>query len=477
MMCQPEVRAARPAAQGSAPPRSPWIGFSAVAVGTVMATLDGSIVNVALPTLRRELAASYAGVEWIVAGYLLVISATLLALGRLGDLVGYRRVYVGGLLLFTLGSGLCGAAPGLGPLVAARAVQALGAAATMAMGPAIVTAIFPREKRGRALGGVASVVALGLTLGPALGGVIIQKLSWRWIFLPNLPIGVLGAFWAARVLPGIGARAGARMDHAGATLLAIALGGGIAAIQTAPGGGARPLACAAAAIAAAAALVAHIRRSRAPVLDAALFRNRAFTAGSLAGLLCYAALFHSTLLTPFFLAQVKGLGARDLGVMLTAIPLALSVASPVAGRLSDRFGPRLLCPLGAAFLALGLGSLAGAGPELGLPAIALRLAACGLGMGLFQPPNNSAVMGSLPRDRLGSGGGMLSTARNLGMVMGIALAGAIFRARGGAGPEQFLAGYRAALLAGAAAAIAAGAVSLVRDPGAPRVKVEAPGSP
>jgi EmrB/QacA subfamily drug resistance transporter len=450
-----------------------------------MATLDGSIVNVALPTLRRELAASYAGVEWIVAGYLLVISATLLALGRLGDLVGYRRVYVGGLLLFTLGSGLCGVAPGLGPLVAARAVQALGASATMSMGPAIVTAIFPREKRGRALGGVASVVALGLTLGPALGGLIIQHLSWRWIFLPNLPIGVLGALWAGRVLPLIGARAEARMDHAGAALLAVALGGGIAAVQSAPGGGAGPLAAAATAIAAGVALAAHARRSPAPVLDPALLRDRVFTAGSLAGLLSYAALFHSTLLTPFFLAQVKGLGARDLGAMLTAIPLALSVASPVAGRLSDRFGPRVLCPLGAAFLALGLATLARAGPEHGLGSIALRLAACGLGMGLFQPPNNSAVMGSLPRDRLGSGGGMLSTARNLGMVSGIALAGAIFRARGGPGPDAFLAGYRAALLAGAAVAIAAGAVSLVRDPGWPgedgrvarRVKGGAPGSP
>ena len=184
------------------PARSPWLGFSAVAVGTVMATLDGSIVNVALPTLRRDLQASYAGVEWIIAGYLLVISAVLLSAGRLGDLLGYRRVYSGGLLLFTFGSGLCGAANALSALVVARAVQALGAAAMMAMGPAIVTAIFPPERRGRALGAITSVVAIGLTLGPTLGGFIVQQLSWRWIFLPNLPIGVAGALWAAKVLPG-----------------------------------------------------------------------------------------------------------------------------------------------------------------------------------------------------------------------------------------------------------------------------------
>ncbi|HEX8908757.1 MAG TPA: MFS transporter, partial [Anaeromyxobacteraceae bacterium] len=190
-----------PAGASAEPARSPWLGFSAVAVGTFMATLDGSIVNVALPTLRRELRAALSGVEWVVTAYLLVISVALLTAGRLGDLLGHRRVYVGGMLLFTLGSGLCGLAPGLDVLVAARAVQALGACAMMAMGPAVVTAIFPAHQRGRALGSVASVVALGLTAGPPLGGLIVQQLSWRWIFFVNLPVGVAGAVWAARALP------------------------------------------------------------------------------------------------------------------------------------------------------------------------------------------------------------------------------------------------------------------------------------
>src|SRR3990172_4636097 len=220
--------------------RSPWLGFSAVAVGTVMATLDGSIVNVALPTLRRDLGASFAGVEWVIAGYLLVISAVLLSAGRLGDLLGYRRVYTGGLLLFTVGSGFCGAAHELDALVAARAVQGLGASAMMAMGPAIVTAIFPPERRGRALGAITSVVAIGLTLGPTLGGFIVQHLSWRWIFLPNLPIGVAGAIWASRVLPGPRPPSPARLDPLGALLLAVALGAGVAAVQSSAEGGARP---------------------------------------------------------------------------------------------------------------------------------------------------------------------------------------------------------------------------------------------
>ncbi len=167
-----------------------------------------------------------------------------------------------------------------------------------------------------------------------------------------------------------------------------------------------------------------MRRTPAPVLEPALFASGTFTGGIVGGLLSYAALFTCTFLVPFYLSQVKGLSAGQLGAMLTAIPLALSVSAPAAGWLSDRSGPRLLCPLGMGVLAGGLLSLAFAGRGDGLASIAARLAVCGVGMRLFQSPNNSAVMGSLPRERLGSGGGMLATARNLGMVLGIAIASA-----------------------------------------------------
>jgi MFS family permease len=200
-------------------------------------------------------------------------------------------------------------------------------------------------------------------------------------------------------------------------------------------------------------------------VDPGLFESRVFTAGIAGALLSYAALFTSSVLAPFFLAQVKGLSAAGLGAMLIAVPLALSVVSPLAGWLSDSFGPRLLCPLGMAVLALGLSTLAAAGPEDGLASIAARLALCGAGMGLFQAPNNNAVMGTLKRDRLGSGSAMLAVGRNVGMVAGIALAGALFRSAGGGSGSTapFLTGFHVALTAGGALALAAGAASLVRD--------------
>ncbi|HET9599202.1 MAG TPA: MFS transporter, partial [Anaeromyxobacteraceae bacterium] len=208
----------------SHPPRaSPWSAFSAVAVGTFMSTLDGSIVNVALPSVRAAFGASIAGVGWVVTVYLLVISSSLLAAGRLGDLLGYRRVYVGGMLVFTLASALCGFAPSLHALVLARGAQALGAAAMMSMGPAAVTAAFPREQRGRALGGIASVVAAGLTAGPPLGGLLVAAFSWRGIFYVNLPVGVAGAIWASRALPDAAAARGARFDRWGAAGFAAVL--------------------------------------------------------------------------------------------------------------------------------------------------------------------------------------------------------------------------------------------------------------
>ena len=392
-----------------------WLAFSVVAVGTVMATLDGNIVNVALPTLARELGAEVGPLQWVVNAYLLAITATLVLLGRLGDRLGQRALYTGGLVVFTAGSALCGLAPALGGLVAARVVQALGASAMMAIGPAIVTAAFPPGMRGRALGTVGTVVALGLTAGPPLGGLILSHLSWRWIFYVNVPVGIAGAAWALRVLP---------------------RGGGAA-------GG--------------------------PLVDAALFRIPVFSWGLVAGLLSYAAMFSQTFLTPFFLARVLALAPGTLGLVLAAVPVALSVSSPFSGWVADRFGARALAAAGMLLVAAGLVALSFARADATVASVAARLALCGVGMGLFQAPNNALVMGALPRERLGSGGGLLATARNAGMAAGVGLAGALvaLRAGPGASGETFLAGYALALRSGAALAVLAALASLAGSPPPP----------
>lgn len=384
-----------------------WRAFYVVAVGTFMATLDGNIVNVALPTLAVELGAPVEALQWIVNAYLVAITATLVVVGRLGDRAGHRAVYAGGLLVFTAGSALCGAAPGLGALVGARVVQALGASAMMALGPAIVTASFPPAMRGRALGAIGTVVALGLTLGAPLGGLILSHLSWRWVFYVNLPVGIAGTAWALRTLP--------------------------------RGGGAGG-----------------------PLLDLTLFRIRPFSWGLAAGFLSYAAMFSQTFLTPFLLARVLHLEPGRLGLVLAAVPVALSVASPLSGWIADRFGPRWLPPAGMLLLTGALARLSLADETVNVASVAAHLAVAGFGMGLFQSPNNATVMGALPRARLGSGGGLLATARNAGMATGVALAGAVFalRAARDAAGAEFLDGYAFALRAGALLALLAGAVSL-----------------
>jgi predicted MFS family arabinose efflux permease len=286
-------------------------------------------------------------------------------------------------------------------------VQALGASAMMAIGPAVVTASFPPSMRGRALGAVGTVVALGLTLGPPLGGLILAHLSWRWIFYVNVPVGIAGAAWALRVLTRGGSEGG-------------------------------------------------------PLVDLSIFRVPAFSWGLLAGFLSYGAMFSQTFLTPFLLARVLHLSPGRLGLVLAAVPVALSIASPLAGWISDRFAARRLPALGMLVVAGALLGLSVVAREATVGVVAAHLFVAGFGMGLFQAPNSATVMSALPRERLGSGGGFLATARNAGMAAGVALAGTLFALRAGpeAGGADFLAGYALALRAGAALALLGAATSL-----------------
>jgi MFS family permease len=332
----------------------------------------------------------------------------------------------------------------------------------MSMAPAIVTEIFPRERRGQALGAVSSVVAAGLTAGAPVGGAILSFTSWHAIFLVNLPVGVAGAVWAWRALPDEAAGDRPPFDVPGAVWLGVALATAIGAVETAPHSGKWAMALVAAAGVASAILWRAERRSPAPLVDPELLGNRTISTGLLAALLSYAAIFHQMLLSPFFLADVKGLGQAGLAATLTVVPVALMLTSPVSGWFSDRRGPRIPQAVGGAMVAAGLAWLATSDGTTSMAAIVAAFALEGAGMGLFQPPNNRAVMGALRPAKLGSGGGLLATSRNVGMVLGVATGAALFEA---GERTSFIVGWRLALGSGAVLALAAGLLALVKPDG------------
>jgi EmrB/QacA subfamily drug resistance transporter len=412
--------------------RHRWLVLSAVSVGTFMATLDGSIVNIALPSIGQAFGIDLAAVEWVVVAYLLVVGSLLLPFGRLGEILSFRRVYLAGFAIFTLASVLCGASPGPGALVVSRAVQGVGAAMIMAMGPAIIARTFGPGERGRALGLNAVSVSIGLSLGPTLGGLLTEVGSWRAIFLVNAPVGIFAILWAARVLPE--ERAGRRQsfDVPGAVLTA----GGLFALMLALNQGetwgwTSPaiLGLLALAIGLGAGFVAVERRSAAPMMDLGLFRVRAFSAGLAAVVVAFAGLFTATFLLPFLLQEGSGYTPLEAGLLITPIPIAAALVAPFSGALSDRIGQRLPASLGIAVLVAGLLSLTTLPDGFAVGDLAWRLALIGAGQGLFLAPNSSSILGSVPRPRLGTASGMIAQMRVVGQALGIVVSAAVVTLR------------------------------------------------
>lgn len=443
---------------------------------TFMATLDGSIVNVALPVVAHAFAVGIDAVQWVVTSYLLTISAVLLVWGRLSDLHGRKRFFAAGLAIFTLGSFLCGLSANLFELVLARVLQAVGASMGMALVQGIVTAIFPPNERGKALGFVGTVVAVGSLLGPSLGGLIVVAAGWRAIFFVNVPVGIAGVILTLVVMPESKARAdGSPFDVAGAVLLALAIigsFGGMLSIQE----GVFPPEAGLAAIAAAVALFAlfiRVERSRAaPLVEGVLFRNPIFTFGIVAAWMSYVAMFAYVFLMPFYLQSYRHFSVLETGMLMSLYPVVTAVLAPLFGALSDRITYRPLTIAGLLVNAIVLAAIAGLGPSSSTTVIGLLIALLGVGGAAFQAPNNSSVMGAVPRDRLGIAGSLNSFFRNLGMVSGTTLAVSLFtavtRARIDASGATaidsavFLHGFRAVALCAAAVALAGAAASAVR---------------
>ncbi|HZD58487.1 MAG TPA: MFS transporter [Anaerolineales bacterium] len=407
-----------------------WWVLIAVGTGTFMSALDTSVVNTVLPVISRDFGTDVATIEWVVTIYLLVVSGLLLSFGRLGDMRGHKPVYLLGFLLFITGSAICGLAPSEGALIGFRGFQAIGATMLAANSPAILTKNFPAVQRGQALGLQATMTYLGLTVAPSLGGWLTDVFNWRAVFYINVPVGLLALFLSWRSIPRE-KKSGRQeqFDLPGAAVFMIGLVALLLALNQGHSwgwGSASILGLLLASIVMLATFVLMELRRQNPMLDLSLFRRPVFSASVASAIFNYICVFTILFLLPFYLLQGRDLTPGQAGLILTAQPIIMAIIAPISGTLSDRIGVQIPSVLGMAVLGLGLLLLSRLNGQSPTPAIILALGVAGLGTGAFISPNNSALMGSAPRQRQGIAAGVLATARSVGMVLGIGLAGAIF---------------------------------------------------
>jgi EmrB/QacA subfamily drug resistance transporter len=409
-----------------------WYVMAAAALGIFLATIDGSIVNIALPTLVRSFGTDFATVEWVVLSYMLSLAVLLLGVGRLADMKGKKRIYTAGFIVFTAGSVLCGLSPTIHWLIGARVLQGTGGAMILGLGMAIVTEAFPPSERGKALGISGAMASIGIVTGPTLGGLLLSVLSWHWIFFVNLPVGILGTLLVIRYVPAIRPPGGQRFDFAGGLTLLATLLSLLLALSLSQGSGFTNPAVLALLGACAGSLLLFIwieRRAVQPMVDLQLFRNRLFSISLVTGLITFIAMAGTTILMPFYLQGVLGFDTRQAGLLLAVVPLVAGLTAPISGNLSDRLGVRPITMVGLAVMLGGFLAVSTLGTQTTALGYALRFIPVGLGLGIFQSPNNSAIMGAAPRGRLGIVSGMLALNRALGQTIGMALLGAIWASR------------------------------------------------
>ena len=436
-------------------PFNKWLIFSLVAIGIFMSTLDGSIVNVALPTMMSELGVPLITVKWVVVIYLLTISSLLLSFGRLSDMRGRRWVYSRGLAVFSLGSLLCGLSPGALWLIASRALQGVGAAMIMACTPALVVDVFPAAERGRALGMVGTVVAGGLTMGPALGGVLLQFFPWRVIFYINVPVGIAAVLATLKVLKREAESTSKEtFDWPGAILLVLCFTSLLTVLSrcaewgyTAP----QTLALTGVFMVSAIFLFRQETRTPSPIVEPGLFSIRLFSVSIAAAITLFISLFTITFMMPFYLVNPAGFPAAKTGGVLVIPFLFLFIGAPLAGAMSDRIGSRLLCTIGMCILSFSLLSFAWMPANKNIWPVAWRLALAGMGIATFTSPNSAAVMSAVVPTRRGIAAALVATARNFGMVFGVAAAALIFnvsfqKASGGQSLQNYHMGMEAAFM-------------------------------
>jgi EmrB/QacA subfamily drug resistance transporter len=448
-----------------------WWTLVAVSFGLFMIMLDNTVVNVALPSIRADLGISISELEWVVNAYALTFGVLLLTGGKLADLLGRRRIFIAGLVIFTAASLWCGLADSAGSLIAARSVQGVGAALLNPATLSIITATFPPRQRGTAIGIWAGVSALALAIGPMVGGILTERISWSWIFFVNIPVGIL-AILAARLFVDETKDTSReqRLDLPGLATSAVglfALTYALIETNTHAWGSARVLGLLGIAVVALAAFVVLELRQRVPMLDLSLFRNPTFTGANaamgLVGLAMFGVFFYNSL----FIQNILGYSAIETGATFLPMTVLIILIAPVAGRLTDRVGPRWLMGAGLTLLTVSLLLFGTLDESSTFWAILPGLVVGGVGMGITMAPTTTAAMSSVPVDKAGVGSAVINSMRQVGGSLGIAVMGTVIATSVSVGVRspgygsQFVDGYHRALLVGAAILLAGAVLSVL----------------
>lgn len=407
-----------------------WIALFNICFGQFMTAVDSRVVLVALPTLSRDLRTDLATVQWVILAYQLTVIGLMLTLGRLGDLVGRKKMYNYGFLFFTIFSVLCSFSHSVGQLMVFRVLQGAAAALLTANGRALATTVFPSAERGKALGFTSMAFHLGFLTGPSVGGFLVDHVGWRGIFFINAPFGLAATLMAIKFIDEpVAEKRKVNLDIPGAILLLLATSSLILALNRSHRMGFQSPFIVALLITTVVTVFLFVRnekKSRSPILSLSLFRIRLFTAGNLSLFFISAAQSAINFLMPFYLQGVKGFTATQMGLTIITNSVVIVLVAPISGALSDRVSTRTLCTLGAAFIAVAQFFLGSLGIDSPLLRIMWPLALAGFGWAIFNAPNNNSVFGSVPKSELGAVGGMMATTSSIGNSLGVAISGLLF---------------------------------------------------
>jgi EmrB/QacA subfamily drug resistance transporter len=418
--------------------KTPTVSWALVSLSLSMllSSFGTSIANVALPTLTQVFTASFQSVQWVVLAYLLANTTLIVSVGRLGDIMGRRRLLLGGILLFSLASAACALAPSLWSLVAARAIQGLGAAVMMALSLALVAETVPKARTGSAMGLLGTMSAVGTALGPSLGGILITGFGWRSIFLAKVLLGAVALLLAYGCLPAASATrkpGTTRFDIAGTVVLALTLGAYALAMTSGRGNfGSRNIALLCGALAGAGLFLLVESKAASPLIRLSTFRNPALSAGFVMSALVSTVLMATLVVGPFYLSLALGLDAASVGIVMSSGPVVAALTGVPAGRIVDRYGTHRMILIGLAGITLGSLLLFLIPTAFGVAGYVLPIVLITANYALFQAANNTAIMTDVSPDQRGALSGVLNLSRNLGLITGASVMGAVFTLASGA---------------------------------------------